>query len=103
MTWVYAELAEGRYHLSARGHATGSEQGCAFISGILYALAGYLVNAEAEGHARIGRLKLEPGDVAIRAEGDGRVGAAFDMAVIGLRQLEKQHPELVRVEIAEKF
>lgn len=102
MTWVYAEMAEGRWYLSARGHATGSEQGCAFISGILYALAGYLVNAEAEGHARIGRMKLEPGDVAIRAEGDERAGAAFDMALIGLRQLEKEHPELVKVKISEK-
>lgn len=101
MTWVYAEMAEGRCYLSARGHATGSEQGCAFISGILYALAGYLTNAEAEGRARLSRLKLEPGDVAIRAEGDERTEAAFDMALIGLRQLEKEHPELVKVEVSE--
>ncbi len=101
MTWVYAKLESGRYFLSAKGHAVGSEQGCAFISGILYALAGYLVNAEAEGHARLGRMKLEPGDVAIRAEGDERTEAAFDMALIGLRQLEKEHPELVKVEISE--
>lgn len=102
MTRVNAEMADGRYALTAKGHATGSEQGCAFISGILYALAGYLSNAEADGFARIGSMRLEPGDVSIRARGDGRVGAAFDMAVIGLRQLEKQHPKLVQVEISEK-
>ncbi|MBD5161432.1 MAG: ribosomal-processing cysteine protease Prp [Oscillibacter sp.] len=102
MTWVYAEAADGRFLLSARGHATGSEAGCAFISGILYALAGYLSNAEAEGCARIGRMKLEPGDVSIRAQGGERIQAAFDMAVIGLLQLEKQYPELVRVEISGK-
>lgn len=102
MTQVYARAARGRYHLSAKGHATGSEQGCAFISGILYALAGYLTNAEAEGYAEVSEMRLAPGDVSIRVRGGRRVKAAYDMAVIGLCQLEKQRPELVKIEISEK-
>lgn len=103
MTRVYVEMAGGRYALTAKGHAAGSEQGCAFISGILYALAGYLVNAEADGYARVDSVRLNPGDVNIQAQGGMHVGTAFKMAVIGLRQLEKQHPELVRIEISEKL
>ena len=45
MTKVYAERDGNRCILSAQGHAIGSEQVCAAVSGLLYALAGYLTNA----------------------------------------------------------
>lgn len=102
MTVARAELEDGRYALTAKGHASSSEQGCAFISGILYALAGYLTNADAEGYARALEMRLDPGDVSIRAEGGSRVEAAFVMAAIGLLQLEKQRPDLVRTELSKK-
>lgn len=102
MTRVYAKMGDGRYDLYAKGHATGSEQGCAFISGILYALAGYLTNAAESGHAEVDTMQLDPGDVVLRARGGKRVEAAYDMAIIGLFQLEKQRPELVQIEISEK-
>ena len=47
-------------------------------------------------------MQLDPGDVVLRARGGKRVEAAYDMAIIGLFQLEKQRPELVQIEISEK-
>ena len=121
MTQVrYGRLGGGRYVLSARGHARPegggpagrgdpdahgragdpelvSVQGCAYLSGILYSLAGYLVNAAEEGFVQVEELRLDSGDALVRFRGDSRGQAAFDMAVIGLKQLEKSCPELVKV------
>lgn len=52
MTNVTVRQENDRYEITARGHATGSVGGCAYISGILYSLAGYLVN---EGEIRVDR------------------------------------------------
>ena len=123
MTQVrYGRLGGGRYVLSARGHATPegrggtadrgdpdaccgrardvelvSTKGCAYLSGILYSLAGYLINAAEEGFVRVEELRLESGDALVRFQGDSRGQAVFDMAVIGLKQLEKSCPEQVKV------
>lgn len=102
MTSVYAET-NGRYCLlSIQGHATGSEQVCAAVSGLVYALAGYLVNAANEQRALLYQERLESGDVLLEFSGDDRASAAFEMTVIGLRQIEKQFPDMVTVEILEK-
>ena len=45
MPQVYAERDGQRCILSAQGHATGSVEACAAVSGILSALAGYVTNA----------------------------------------------------------
>ena len=45
MTKVRAMRRGDHYAVHARGHATGSPQVCAAISGLLYALAGYARNA----------------------------------------------------------
>ena len=74
-----------------------STQGCAYLSGILYSLAGYLINAAEEGVVRVEELRLESGDALMRFQGGSRGQAVFDMAVIGLKQLEKSCPELVKV------
>lgn len=94
MTQVTVWQKENRYEIAVQGHATGSAAGCAYISGILYSLAGYLVN---EGEVRLDRRRMEPGDVVLRFRGGERARAAYDMAVIGLKQLERSHPELIRV------
>lgn len=86
---------EGRYAITAEGHAAGSVGGCGFISGILYALAGYL-NASAP--AQVEECRMEPGDVSLRFRGGARAEAAWEMAVIGLGLLEESYPEIVHVE-----
>lgn len=94
MTRVTAWQEGDRYGIAARGHATGSVAGCGYISGILYSLVGYLVN---EREVCLDRRRMEPGDVVLRFRGGERARAAYDMAVIGLKQLERSHPELIRV------
>ena len=73
MTKVYAEKDKDRYQISARGHATGSPEVCAAVSG----------------------------DVAIDFRGGERAEAVFDMAVIGLLQIEQSCPEYIHVETME--
>lgn len=94
MTTIKAQWGEKQYQIIAKGHATGSVAGCGYISGILYSLAGYLVNAEG---ICLDRRRMEPGDVVLRFRGGEGARAAYDMAVIGLKQLERSHPELIRV------
>lgn len=116
MTQVFAGRGGGQFCLRARGHATyegppgdgGQEarlvpvQACAYLSGILYSLAGYLANAQARGEARVVCSRLESGDALLCFRGDEGVRGAYEMALIGLKQLEKACPELVRV-TEEKF
>lgn len=97
MTAVSWTKGEGEFCLRAKGHALGSQAGCAYISGILYSLAGYLTNGAAGGFVRIGEMRLNSADASLRFEGDQRAEAAFDMAVIGLKQLEQSFPELIEV------
>ena len=101
MTTGYAELEGGRCLLTLDGHATGSPDVCAAVSGLVYALAGYLSNAELEGRAEVYALELESGKVRIHCHGDDRVTAACEMAIIGLRQLEKAHPDLLQMDLQE--
>ena len=100
MTRVYAERDGNGHILCARGHADGSEAACAFISGIIFSLAGYLENAD--DHVDTLSYRTEPGDAAFECIGDECVSAAFEMAVIGLLQLEKSFPQYVKVD-AENF
>lgn len=72
-----------------------STRGCAYISGILYSLAGYLQN---EVWIQAEERRMEPGDVVLRFRGGKEARAAYEMAVIGLKQLEGSYPEIIRVE-----
>ncbi len=94
MTKVTARREGGRYAITAKGHATGSVGGCGYISGVLYALVGYLVN---EGEIQVDGWEMEPGDVVLRFRGGERAEAAYGMALMGLKQLEQSHPELIQV------
>lgn len=94
MTTVKTQCGKDRYEIIAKGHATGSVAGCGYISGLLYSLAGYLVNAEG---ICLDRRRMESGDVVLRFRGGERARAAYDMTLIGLKQLERSHPELIRV------
>lgn len=99
MTVVTAWQEGDRYEIAALGHATGSVTGCAYISGILYSLAGYLTN---EVEIRVEESRMEPGNVRLRFQGGREARTAYEMAVIGLAQLEAKHPEIIRVEEMEK-
>lgn len=98
MTKVYCDKYAGRYKVRARGHAEGSPEVCAAVSGLLYALAGYLENQK--GITTIGR-RLDSGDVSLTFDGGIRAEAVYNMTLIGLMQIEKSHPEYIKVEYQE--
>lgn len=78
MTQVYAERDGQRCILSAQGHATGSVEACAAVSGILYALAGYVTNAMRERYVEVYTWRMERRRCAARLRaGDGRHGGGL--------------------------
>lgn len=98
MTKVQVRKDGHRCVLSAQGHATGSVEVCAAVSGILYALAGYLVNHD----IKISQQRMEEADVLLDFSGDECAAAAFEVAVIGLAQIGQRHPEFLQVNFQEK-
>ena len=84
------------------GHATGSPAVCAAVSGLVYALAGYLTNAEREVRAEVYAAELEPGRVRIHASGDDRCVGACEAVLLGLCQLAESEPDYLRMEILEE-
>ena len=102
MTRVMVELQDRFWSISAAGHATGSEEVCAAISGLIYALAGYLENAVQDGVARWTDCRLEPGEAILSVsaeEMEESITAVFHMAAIGLLQIEKAHPKYIHVAV----
>lgn len=102
MTSVYAERDGRRCILCAQGHATGSPEVCAAVSGILYALAGYLTNAQEARGLELRHYTMESGDVLLDFNRDDGAVAAFEMAVIGLKQVEKAYPEYLSISYREE-
>lgn len=98
MTRVYFEQRDGCYGICARDHATGSEAACAAVSGLMYALAGYLINAEREGLVQNVHGHLSPGDAEQRWEGGAEANAVYDLVVIGLMQFARSYPQFVEIE-----
>ena len=45
--------------------------------------------------------RATPGEVIIDAAGEDRLEAAFEMAIVGLLQLQATRPEAIQVEIKE--
>lgn len=99
MTKVYARKHGDSYLVQAKGHATGSVEVCAAVSGLLYALAGFLQNRR--DAARDVHIKLESADAEIRFCGDEVADAVFILTVIGLAQLEASTPEYIAVDYKE--
>lgn len=104
MTTVTIRKTGRAYRLTAVGHATGNPAVCAAVSGIVYALGGYLRNLERAGDVELAVFRLEPGDAALEAYSIGpaadRARDPFGMAAVGLMQLAAQFPEQVRVDAA---
>lgn len=102
MTSVQAiyEGPEGLYGLEVRGHAEGKPTVCSAVSGLVYALAGWL-----ENHPECATLKreLKPGKAWLLFRGGSEARAAMDTAVIGLAQIAEAEPEEVSVEVKKAF
>ena len=96
MVKVYAEKDGDLFTLAVKGHATGSEEVCAGVSAIVFALAGW-VNEYAASDVK---TELESGDALVTFRGESEAEAAFDMAVIGLKQIELGHRDSIRVDDA---
>lgn len=96
MTTVTLRLTPAACRLTAAGHATGNPAVCAALSGLVYALAGYLKDLERSGAVALSELRLEPGDAAVEASG-GAARHPFGMAAAGITQLAARYPGLVRI------
>lgn len=99
MTTVYCEKNVDLYSVIAKGHATGSPEVCAAVSGLLYALAGYVKNKKKSLYAS--EWSIDSGDVFILFRGGENAKAVYDMTVIGLLQIAKSHPDYINVELQE--
>lgn len=81
--------------LELRDHATGSPQVCAGASAIVWALAGWLHNhPEAEAV-----VNLRPGDAMIQCVRTPETEMVFELATVGLRQLEKKYGKYIQMEV----
>lgn len=89
------------HYLHVKDHATGSPQVCAGVSAIVYALAGWLANF---GDQEQDTVLLDSGEAFFSVD-SGLEGtkAAFDLAIIGLLQIAKTHPDHLRVEEEKVF
>lgn len=96
MTQVRYTVTEERHELAIFGHAGYAKAGedivCAGVSAIGYALLGFLRNTtEAKGLSFL----EESGNLVVSAQGGERVSAAFEMAYIGLAQIQRSYPQYV--------
>lgn len=103
MTRVHIEQDGSRFLISAEGHA-GASDACNYITGVLYAFAGYVKNRELAGEAEVYNFEIDEQTprVMIHCGGDERLEAAFEAAVIGLQQLAAERPENIAIELAEE-
>ena len=94
---------DGRiYRLTAAGHATGKPEACAAVSGIVYALGGYLKNLERAGSVTLDAFRLASGAAELAASGPA-AEHPFGMAAVGLMQIAARYPEQVRVDAGNFF
>jgi uncharacterized protein YsxB (DUF464 family) len=103
MTELYFNRGGGKYHIAAKGHATGSEAACAGVSAIMYTLAGYLLNAAHSGIVADVSGHLLPGDAEQSWSGSTEAETAFNMAYIGLRQIAESYSPFVKVVVDNSF
>lgn len=99
MTKCYAEVDGNRYLLYCEGHA-GDIEACNYITGCVYAFAGYAHVAQEEGRAEILSFSTnkEHGSFILNCIGDDGVKASFETALIGLQQLERERPTAIQIE-----
>lgn len=101
MTDVRFAFSPERYRMSLRGHAgynPGNDIVCAGVSSIVFSLLGWLANAS-EHITATREMRYEPGRVDVDVSGDKTLQTAFDMALIGISQIEQSYPANVHVNI----
>ena len=90
------------HYLNVDGHAgwasAGNDIVCAALSAVSYTLLGFLLNA-GEDIEEISQ-EVDSGRVVVLCRGNERIDTAFEMALIGYLQIEKQYPHHVGVHIA---
>lgn len=97
MVEIVFKEAGDRCYLAMHGHADfnpGCDVVCAGVSAIVYALAGYIANADG---IKVNTAKYTPGEAEFDVEGDAR--QAFETTYIGLAQIAQKYPDNVHVEI----
>lgn len=94
MTTIKHSSYCGCYSIHAEGHATGSKEVCAAITGILYALKGYLLNAEAD----VKQSDLSEAEAHIVFYGGLEAKSVYQMTVIGLTQIAHSYPQFAKVQ-----
>lgn len=98
MTIIVLRHEDDKYLIQATGHATGSEKVCSGVSAILYSIAGWLVNNGE--HIRYYKSSLQSGNAVIEFAGGVVAKAVYEVASIGLLQIEKQYPDYIQVRTA---
>lgn len=99
MTNVYARKHGNSFLLKAEGHAVGAPEVCAAVSGLLYALAGYIENRP--DSVEDVHIKLESADAEFRFRGSDAAEAVFLSTVIGLAQLAEARSAFISVDYRE--
>lgn len=94
-TVITAKKRGATYLIRARHHADGSPEVCAAVSGLLYALGGFLNTYDGE-EVVVDECRIRPADVTFRFSGGEAAEAAFRMAHIGLLQIAASHPDYVK-------
>lgn len=98
MTHVRYKHEDDKYELICEGHATGSEKVCAAVSGIVYALEGWVVNNETDVEEH--ECEMRPGYFRLKfRSGRPESEAVFDMALIGLMNIEAGNAEYIDVDV----
>lgn len=101
MIRVYYNRGEGRHELTVNGHAGYAEYGkdivCAGVSAIVFALLGWMEHNEEEIDD-LEDMIAEDGQVYIACTGNDKLETAFQVAVLGLIQIARAHPDHVDIE-----
>lgn len=96
MTTITIQRDADTYRLTAVGHATGEPAVCAAVSGLVYALGGYLTNLARAGEVTLERCMLESGAAELEASGDA-ARQSFELAAVGLLQVARSYPKQVKI------
>ena len=92
---------EGTHKLIVKGHAGYSDHGndivCAGVSAITFTLLGFLENHWDDIESI--SAQVNSGDVCVRCEGNEKVAQAFEMTMIGLKQIAMKYPKHVTIDI----
>ena len=98
MTKVCFKRDGNRYEVRATGHATGSDAVCAAVSAIMYALAGWLINADDGGKAYDVLIDMSSGRAMLGWRGGAEADAVYNMVVIGLAQIAQSYPDYIQID-----